>query len=309
MIGKTNCPPVHRRRQRELDARRDAKPIRLQRSPGGSSSGEAAIIAAGGSPIGMGSDSGGSIRLPAHYCGMAALKPTAGRVPSTGGYGLVGGMSDPRSQVGPMARYVDDLWLLLPSSAGPDGVDSGVVPMPIAKRTWASSRAAGRLVLGRRHHQADPRDHRRGESGGECPARRPDARSRQAAAAGPGRGAGGDAGLLGPQAHRHARGCSCRWDGFRSGLLGFMAEYDIMLSPVAAGLAPEYGASRGSRTSSATRSPTAWEATRAPSSGRALRLRACPSGCSSWPQLARRHCTQRSRRPSRRRLAAGGLLA
>src|SRR5207248_9378063 len=80
-----------------------AHPYGIHRSPGNSSSGEAAIIAAGGSPLGLGSDSGGSIRLPAHYCGVVALKPTAGLIPVTGGYGLTGGMTDPRSQVGAMA--------------------------------------------------------------------------------------------------------------------------------------------------------------------------------------------------------------
>src|SRR2546423_988889 len=86
-----------------------------------SSSGEAAIIAAAGSPSGIGSDSGGSMRVPAHYCGGATLKPTTGWIPSTGAYGLVGGLLDPRSQVGPMARYVNDLALVMPILCGPDG--------------------------------------------------------------------------------------------------------------------------------------------------------------------------------------------
>src|SRR6202521_4070954 len=136
MIGKTNCPPggigddsansVHGGTRNPYD---------IARSPGASSSGEAAIIAAGGSPIGIGSDSGGSIRLPAHYCGIAALKPTVGLIPSTGAYGLPGGLTDPRSQVGPMARFVSALALTLPLLVGPDGTDSAVVPVPLAKRT------------------------------------------------------------------------------------------------------------------------------------------------------------------------------
>ncbi|MGA8923281.1 MAG: amidase, partial [Candidatus Dormiibacterota bacterium] len=85
LIGKTNCPPggtggdswnaLHGGTRNPYD---------VARSPGASSSGEAAIIAAGGSPLGIGSDSGGSIRLPAHFCGIAALKPTTGLVPGTG---------------------------------------------------------------------------------------------------------------------------------------------------------------------------------------------------------------------------------
>src|SRR5487761_389051 len=136
LIGKTLCPPggVGGDRWNSLHGG-TRNPYDTARSPGASSSGEAAIIAAGGSPIGLGSDSGGSIRMPAHYCGIAALKPTSGLVPSTGGYGLVGGLTDPRSQVGPMARFVADLILTLPVLVGPDGFDSGVVPVPLSRHT------------------------------------------------------------------------------------------------------------------------------------------------------------------------------
>lgn len=138
LIGKTNCPPGS-----SDEPETDWAPVHggtrnpydINRSPGVSSSGEAAIIAAGGSPVGLGSDSGGSIRLPAHYCGVAALKPTAGLIPVTGGYGLAGGLSDPRSSVGPMARYAADLLIALRILAGPDGIDTGVVPVPLARRT------------------------------------------------------------------------------------------------------------------------------------------------------------------------------
>src|SRR5450759_4297328 len=86
MIGKTNCPPGGIGDDSANSMHGGTRnPYNLQRSPGGSRSGEAAIIAAGGSPIGIGSDSGGSMRLPAHYCGIAALKPTTSPVPSTGG--------------------------------------------------------------------------------------------------------------------------------------------------------------------------------------------------------------------------------
>jgi amidase len=106
-------------------------PYDLARTPGGSSSGEAALIAAGGSPLGLGSDSGGSIRFPAHCCGIAGLKPTNGRVPLTGHFPRINAMSDPRTQIGPMARCVEDLALVLPVIAGPDWRDAGVVPMPL----------------------------------------------------------------------------------------------------------------------------------------------------------------------------------
>jgi len=136
LIGKTNCPPGGTGGDSWNPLHGGTRnPYDIARSPGASSSGEAAIIAAGGSPLGIGSDSGGSIRMPAHYCGIAALKPTTGLVPGTGAYGLVGGLTDPRSQVGPMARFVSDLALVLPLLVGPDGIDSGVVPVPLAKRT------------------------------------------------------------------------------------------------------------------------------------------------------------------------------
>src|SRR5438045_2924581 len=133
LIGKTNCPPAGAAGESSWNPLRGAtrNPYDINRTPGVSSSGEAAIIAAGGSPLGLGSDSGGSIRLPAHYCGVVALKPTAGLIPVTGGYGLTGGMTDPRSQVGPMARYASDLAIALRVLAGPDFRDPGVVPVVV----------------------------------------------------------------------------------------------------------------------------------------------------------------------------------
>jgi len=106
-------------------------PYDLARTPGYSSGGEAAIIAAGGSPLGLGSDSGGSIRMPAHCCGIAGLRPTTGRVPNTGHFPRIGALSDPRTQIGPMARFVEDLALALPIISGVDWRDSSVIPMPL----------------------------------------------------------------------------------------------------------------------------------------------------------------------------------
>jgi amidase len=107
-------------------------PYDVTRTPGGSSAGEAVIIAACGSPIGLGSDSGGSIRQPAHYCGIAGLKPTSGRVPNTGHFPPITALADPRTVIGPMARSVDDLAAVLSIIAGADAHDASVVPMPIA---------------------------------------------------------------------------------------------------------------------------------------------------------------------------------
>jgi len=106
-------------------------PYDLARTPGESSSGEASIIAAGGSPVGLGSDSGGSLRYPAHCCGVATLKPSAGRVPLTGHFPRIDSMIDTRTQIGPLARSVRDLALVLPIIAGPDGRDAGIAPVPL----------------------------------------------------------------------------------------------------------------------------------------------------------------------------------
>jgi amidase len=106
-------------------------PYNLEYSPTGSSSGEAALIASGGSPLGLGSDSGGSIRQPAHVCGIAGLKPSMGRVPLTGHFPPLVPLNDPRTVIGPMARYVEDLALALPIIAAPDWRDASVIPMPL----------------------------------------------------------------------------------------------------------------------------------------------------------------------------------
>ncbi len=125
LLGKTNVledNPVYGQTHNPYD---------LSRTPGLSSSGEAAIIAAGGSPLGLASDSGGSIRFPAHCCGVAGLKPSNGRVPNTGHFPRISAMNDPRTQIGPLARFVEDLVLTLPIIAGVDWRDAGVIPMPL----------------------------------------------------------------------------------------------------------------------------------------------------------------------------------
>ncbi len=86
-------------------------PWNLERAPGGSSGGQAAIIAAGGSPLGLGTDIGGSLRIPATFCGIASLKPTAGRLPDPGRYSVPIGQRAIVSQVGALARRVADVAL------------------------------------------------------------------------------------------------------------------------------------------------------------------------------------------------------
>jgi amidase len=132
LLGKTNTPELtlsfHTRNPVYGETR---NPYDLERSPGGSSGGAAAILAAGGSPLDLGSDTGGSIRLPAHFCGIAGLRPTTGRVPRTGHAIGPGGPLESLTQVGPMARFVEDLALALPILAGPDGRDPGIAPVPL----------------------------------------------------------------------------------------------------------------------------------------------------------------------------------
>lgn len=106
-------------------------PYDTERMSGGSSGGAAAIVAAGGSPIDLGTDTGGSVRLPAHFCGIAGIRPTSGRVPRTGHAIPFGGLADSLTQVGPLARRVEDVALALSIIAGPDGVDPYVIPMPL----------------------------------------------------------------------------------------------------------------------------------------------------------------------------------
>ena len=132
LLGKTNTPEFtlsfHTRNPIYGETR---NPYDLERSPGGSSGGAAAILAAGGSPLDVGTDTGGSIRLPAHFCGVAGLRPTSGRVPRTGHAIGPGGPIEALTQVGPLARFVEDLKLALPILAGPDGRDPAIAPVPL----------------------------------------------------------------------------------------------------------------------------------------------------------------------------------
>src|ERR1035438_7960966 len=110
---------------------RTNNPYDLARTPGGSSGGEAALIAAGGSPMGLGSDCAGSVRLPAAFCGIAGIKPTSGRLPRTGHFPPAGGWIEALWQIGPMARHVADLCTMMPLLVGGDGRDTSVVDMPL----------------------------------------------------------------------------------------------------------------------------------------------------------------------------------
>ncbi len=109
-IAKTNLPQlmIFTESDNPLYGRTN-NPWDLERSCGGSSGGEGAAIGAGASPLGLGNDIGGSLRIPAAFCGIASIKPTAGRVPDHCGHGLPTGQQGITAQAGPMAKYVADV--------------------------------------------------------------------------------------------------------------------------------------------------------------------------------------------------------
>jgi amidase len=132
LLGKTNTPEFTLSFVTDnLIYGPTRNPYNLDYQPSGSSGGAAAIVAAGGSAFDIGSDYAGSIRVPSHACGVAGIKPTQGLVPRTGHIIDYGGYSDPMQQIGPLARRVEDLALLLPILAGPDNLDAAIAPVPI----------------------------------------------------------------------------------------------------------------------------------------------------------------------------------
>ena len=131
-IARTNLPDLLFAFESDnLIRGRTNNPYDFSRTSGGSSGGEAALIAACGSPLGLGSDAAGSVRLPAHFCGMASIKPTSGRLPRTGHVPPAGGWIETLWQIGPMARRVEDLSSMLSILAAPDAQDHTVVGMPL----------------------------------------------------------------------------------------------------------------------------------------------------------------------------------
>lgn len=101
------------------------------RTAGGSSGGEGAAVGSGASPFGVGSDIGGSIRVPAFFCGVFGHKPSPGLVPNTGHYPPTAGRAAEMLATGPLVRRAEDLMPLLSIMAGPDGVDSCATDMTI----------------------------------------------------------------------------------------------------------------------------------------------------------------------------------
>jgi Asp-tRNA(Asn)/Glu-tRNA(Gln) amidotransferase A subunit family amidase len=146
ILGVTNTPELLMAWETDnLLSGRTNNPWDLNRTPGGSSGGEAAAIAAGMSAGGVGSDGGGSIRVPAHFSGICGLKPTPGRIPATGHFPVSAGPFASVGVVGPMARTVADLKLLFEVMQGPDAGDTNAAPVPVR---WLAQEQVRALRIG-----------------------------------------------------------------------------------------------------------------------------------------------------------------
>jgi Asp-tRNA(Asn)/Glu-tRNA(Gln) amidotransferase A subunit family amidase len=138
LLGNTNVPEFLMAWETDNSLHgRTNNPWDLERTPGGSSGGEAAAIASGCSAGGIGSDGGGSIRVPSHFSGICGLKPTPGRVPSTGHFPGSAGPFAQLGVVGPMARTVRDVKRIFEVVAGPDPGDPCAAPVPL--RRWSDA--------------------------------------------------------------------------------------------------------------------------------------------------------------------------
>src|SRR5712671_2644608 len=141
VLGTTNTPELLMAWETDnLLYGRSNSPWDLDRTPGGSSGGEAAAIAAGMSAGGVGSDGGGSIRVPAHFTGICGLKPTPGRIPAAGHFPVCAGPFASIGVVGPMARTVADLRVLFEVMQGPDVGDTSAAPVPLRWPTEGETR-------------------------------------------------------------------------------------------------------------------------------------------------------------------------
>ncbi len=146
VLGVTNTPELLMAWETDNNLYgRTNNPWNLDYTAGGSSGGESAAIAAGMAAGGVGSDGGGSIRVPAHFCGICGLKPTPGRIPATGHFPPSGGPFALLGVVGPMARTVADLRAMFEVMQGPDNGDTCAAPVPLR---WPTEQHAKDLRIG-----------------------------------------------------------------------------------------------------------------------------------------------------------------
>jgi amidase len=143
ILGTTNCPEfLMAYETANLLHGRTRNPWDLARTPGGSSGGEAAAIAAGLSAGGLGSDSGGSVRVPAHFTGICSLKPTPGRIPGRGHLPPCVGPFSTLGAIGPMARNLADVTLLFHALAGQDRGDPASPPIALREPSFDQLRSS-----------------------------------------------------------------------------------------------------------------------------------------------------------------------
>jgi len=142
LLGKTNTPEFTlgggSRGTYNLVFGQTYNPYNLAHTPRGSSGGAGAIVAAGGAFFDIGSDFGGSIRSPAHACGITGIKPTLGRVPRTGHVPGYGGAWDSYQELGPLARRVEDMELITGIIQGPDFLDQMAAPVDLGPSSAVS---------------------------------------------------------------------------------------------------------------------------------------------------------------------------
>lgn len=132
ILGTTNCPEfLMAYETANLLHGQTRNPWDLECTPGGSSGGESAAIAAGMSAAGLGSDSGGSVRVPAHFTGICSLKPTPGRIPGQGHLPPCVGPFSILGAIGPMARTIEDVAMLFGTLSGQDTCDPFSPPLPL----------------------------------------------------------------------------------------------------------------------------------------------------------------------------------
>jgi len=270
LLGKTNTPELTLSYQTNNEIfGRTGNPYDISRTSGGSSGGAAAIVSTGAVPFDIGSDTSGSLRIPAHYCGVVSLKPTEGRVPRSGHIIQFGGYLDRLTTIGPVAKFVDDVEYILPIIAGPDGIDPAIHPVPIKQssnvqlntlrvsfyhdngvaeptnetiETVKEAANALKSQVFSVQNAIPPRERDAAQLFSELYAADGGAwRQRVLFAANtidsPDIPEGASDGLRGA----HFSALIERWDGYRSDMLRFLDEYDVIICPVTATPAPLHG--------------------------------------------------------------------